>query len=158
MATIKSFKQKLERLNVADEAGKAIATTTTELVDFNRQQMMEGKRRDGNDISPSYLEDPWFKSLKQAQAYSNWKDRITPNPERKKGVPNLFIVGTYHNTIEAFMRDKKIVFHSTFDGAADIEKTFGDEIYGLNAEKRVEYIKEFLRPEFIKNIKISLQL
>lgn len=158
MATIKSFKNRLANLDVVAAVGKSMEATTVPLVEINREQMLEGKRRDGRDITPSYLEDPFFKSREAAQRYSDWKDDITPHPKRKKGVPNLFIVGTYHNSIEALIRGEVVQFNASFVDAADIERKFGHEIYGLNAEKRVGYLRDFLRPELLKNVRLSLHL
>jgi hypothetical protein len=119
---------------------------------------MEGKRRDGKDISPSYFEDPWFKSIESATAYSEWKDRITPNTKRKKGVPNLFIVGTFHKSITLDISGDSIKFHSSFPEAADIERKFTGMIYSLNVEKRTEYVREFLRPAFMTRVRFQLML
>jgi len=120
--------------------------------------MLEGKRRDGNDISPSYFEDPFFKSLESAQRYSDWKDEITPNPKRKKGVPNLYINGFYHESIGIAVTKSGVEFNSTFADAADIERKFGSLIYSLNVEKRTEYVKNFLNPLFVDQIKFELRL
>jgi len=158
MTTIKGFRNRLVNLNVAEAAAKAMEATSDQLVLINREQMLEGKRRDGKDISPSYLEDPYFKTREAAQRYSDWKDELTPNPKRKKGVPNLFIIGTYHESISALIRGEVIQFNSTFADSVDIERKFGVEIYGLNSEKRVGFIAEFLRPALLKNVRLSLRL
>lgn len=160
MATIRAFKNRLISLKEQTEelSANSIRKTGANLVQLNREQMLEGKRRDGKDISPSYFEDPWFKSIESAKAYSEWKDRITPNPKRKKGVPNLFIVGTFHNGITIDVTGESIKFNSDFYAAADIERKFTGMIYSLNVEKRTVYVREFLRPEFMVNVRFQLML
>src|ERR1044072_1903301 len=157
MATIQAFKNRLISLKKQTEevAATSIRKTGANLVQLNREQMMEGKRRDGKDISPSYFEDPWFKSIESAKAYSEWKDRITPNSKRKKGVPNLFIVGTFHNSISIDVTGESIKFNSDFYAAADIERRFTGMIYSLNVEKRTVYVREFLRPEYMANVRFQ---
>ena len=160
MATIRAFKSRLLTLKKKTEevAATSIQKTRSNLVSLNREQMLEGKRRDGKDISPSYFEDPWFKSVESAKAYSDWKDSITPNSKRKKGVPNLFIIGTFHNSITIDVTGESIKFNSDFYAAADIERKFTGMIYSLNVEKRTVYVREFLRPEFMTNVRFELML
>lgn len=160
MATIRAFKNRLISLKeqTVEVASTSIKKTGTNLVLLNREQMLEGKRRDGKDISPSYFEDPWFKSIEAATAYSEWKDRITPNPKRKKGVPNLIIIGTFHNSITVDVTGETLKFNSNFPAAADIERKFTGMIYSLNVEKRTIYVREFLRPEFMTGIRFQLML
>lgn len=141
-----------------EEAAKdALVTTGDRLVEINREQMLEGKRRDGKDISPTYLEDPFFENVEEAIGYSEWKDSITPNPKRKRGVPNLFIDGTFHRSITMDVSGDSLKFHSTFEAAGEIERKFA-LIYGLNAEKRTVFIAGWLRKEFVDRMKQSLKL
>ena len=86
-----------------------IENTKEQILIKNKQQLMEGIKGDGNEITPSYLNDPYFKTKESAQRYSNWKDKITPNSKRKSGTPNLYINGFYHNTIEINVKGEKII-------------------------------------------------
>lgn len=147
--------RRLQQLDVEQAAQQSVANTVEEVLQYNLEQMMEGKRQDGEDISPSYLDDPYFKSKEAAQRYSDWKDEITPNPKRKKGIPNLYIVGAFHGSIRATVSGGIIKFDSSFPEAEEIEAKF-DKIYGLNAEKRTVYIAEHLRPELMKNVRNKL--
>lgn len=157
MATIKQFKKRVQNLNAGAVAQKSLTATADQLLELNSQQMLDGKRRDGQDISPTYLEDPFFKSKKQAQAYSDWKDRITPSSVRKKGVPNLYINGTYHGSIEVDVSGEALLFSSSFPGASDIDRTF-PLIHGLNSEYRTIYVTDSLRPKFMELMKKVLKL
>lgn len=127
-------------------AENAINQTKDELLALNKEQMMEGKNKDGQNLSPSYLTDPYFKNPKSAKRYSDWKDKITPNPNRQSGIPNYYINGRYHNSLKATVQDGKIVVESDFSGAKNIEsKAVG--IYGLSVPFKAKYI-ETLRPVF----------
>jgi hypothetical protein len=122
--------------------------TEEEIRQYNLQQLLDGKRNDGLDISPTYLEDPFFKTPAQAQAYSDWKDRISPRSNRKKGVPNLYINGYYHSTRTVQIVDDKIVYRSPFGEIfTDIDEKYKN-LDGLNPESRSKYIPFVLRPVF----------
>lgn len=118
----------------------------------NRHQLFDGKLSTGEDLSPTYLEDPWFKSKESAQRYSDWKDEITPNTRRKKGVPNLFINGAFHESIEVQAKGGGLLYKSSFFRASSIESKFGLNIYGLGGEYRDYYLEEVLEPEWQNRI------
>lgn len=127
----------------------AINNTTDEYKDRNLEQMMSGKTKDGSDITPSYLNDPYFKSRESAQRYSDWKDRIAPySTGRKKGTPNLFITGVYHSTVKAEVGNDGITMKSTFAEASDIERKYGRGIYGIGGRFKEDYMTYALRPEW----------
>lgn len=158
MATIREFRNRVLILNLELAAREAIAETKGPLLDLNREQLMEGKRRDGKDVTPSYFEDPYFESVEEAVGYSDWKDEITPNSIRKRGTPNLFIIGKFHYSIDIKLSPFKIEFLSSSPIAKDIRKKYGPLIYSLNTEKKIKYLQSWLRPQFIKNIRFKLRI
>jgi hypothetical protein len=148
MGGIRETYRKLQRAkeNIPIVAQNAIDETKDFYLDLNREQLMEGKNKVGENLSPSYLDDPYFKSKESAQRYSDWKDKITPNPKRQKGIPNLYINGVYHNSIKSRVINGKIVIDSSFKSANEIEGTYKG-VYGLSTPFQVDYIKK-LRPVF----------
>lgn len=147
MGTIRGLYNRLLEVDHNKIAQETIEGTEEEFTHYNLEQLLDGKTNEGIDISPTYLEDPYFDSLKEAQAYSDWKDRISPPSNRRKGVPNLYINGYYHSTVKVRIQGDKITFNSDFYGADDIETTFKN-IYGLNPDSRRKYIPFVLRPAF----------
>lgn len=159
MATISELKKRLQELKMVEIADQAINDTSETFLDLNREQLMEGKRRDGTDISPSYFEDlTYFKSIDSATRYSEWKDRITPNPKRKKGVPNLYINGFFHNSIVMSATGEEIKSSSPFSGYDSIIGKFTDKIHGLDIEKRTIYIESVLMDRFMVLIRAKIKL
>jgi hypothetical protein len=128
-------------------AQETIEGTEEEIRQYNLQQLLDGKTNMGTDISPTYLEDPFFKTQEQAQAYSDWKDRISPRSNRRPGVPNLYINGFYHASRRVRIQGDKIVYDSDWNEGQEIEQKFKN-IDGLNADSRAKYIPEVLRPAF----------
>jgi hypothetical protein len=146
--TIRGLYNKLQAVDHDKIARETMEGSEEELNQYNLQQLIDGKRNDGLDISPTYLEDPFFKTREQAQAYSDWKDKISPrSSKRKKGVPNLFINGFYHRSRQVRIVGDKIIYSSYYSEAPDIEQTFKN-IDGLNPESRKKFIPFVLRPVF----------
>ena len=148
MNTVANLLRKFQTLNPDAVSERAVAQTKDQLLTINKRQLFDGKLRTGQDLSPTYLEDPYFKTPAAAQRYSDWKDRITPNPKRKKGVANLFIDGTYHGSIEITVDGDIIHYGSTFAHADAIEAEFTENIYGVGGEYKSEYLDGSLRPAF----------
>lgn len=140
MADALDLIETLQNLDVVTIASDTLAEHAELIEEKNREQLMEGKLSTGKDITPSYLDDPYFKSREAAQRYSDWKDQITPHPKRKKGTPNLFITGPFHQSIEFKVTGDEFEFHSSFPKAGDIERKFSEDIYGPGEEKMQEVL------------------
>lgn len=148
MATILGMKRRFESFDAAAMITKVMHDSTQDLRDLNLEQMYDGKTNKGTDIKPSYIEDPYWNDkggVRAAQAYSDWKDRITPNIRRTPGTPNLFITGFYHSTIKVSIVGDSIVHSSTFSGEPDIRGRFKN-IYGLGGRHREIFLKQYLMP------------
>lgn len=145
-------------LHIEKEVSVIIDNTKEQILIKNKQQLMEGVKEDGNEITPSYLNDPYFKTKEAAQRYSNWKDKITPNSKRKSGTPNLYINGFYHNSITINVRGEKIIIESKESIGKKIEQKYGDSIYGLNETNNQLYIKETFFPALKTYIEETTQL
>lgn len=148
MATIRGLYNRVKLFDAAGAAEKAVATTGPELLAENKAQLFDGKLRNGNDLSPTYFTDPYFKTPLAAENYSNWKDRITPNANRKPGVPNLYIDGTFYSTLRLTVSGGNIRYSSAFKDAAAILSEFSGKIFGLGGDYRSKYLNRSLRPTF----------
>jgi hypothetical protein len=145
--TIRGLYNRMLTVDPDKIARETMEGSEEELNQYNLQQLLDGKTNQGTDISPTYLEDPFFKTYAQAQAYSDWKDKISPPSNRRKGVPNLFINGYYHRSRKVEIQGDKIVHTSYYSEAPDIEQTFKN-INGLNPDSRKKFIPFVLRPVF----------
>jgi hypothetical protein len=156
MATIRGLYKRVRTFDAGTAAEKAMQLTAPQLLDENQTQLFDGKLRDGNDLSPSYLTDPYFKTPLAALNYSNWKDHITPNPNRRPGVPNLFIDGTFYSTQRIKINGENIVYTSSFKDASAILAKFSGLIFGLGGPYRRKYLNESLRPEFSNQVYLGI--
>lgn len=158
MITIKSIADKFRALNTDKIIDESLAETKEAFIKANKKQLLEGKRSDGNDITPSYLDDPYFKTRESAQRYSDWKDRITPNPKRKSGTPNLFIKGPFHNSIDVSFNRDTISFDASFHAANAIEDKYTSKIFGLGGDIKKDYLNNDLSPVIQEKISTFVNL
>lgn len=149
--TIKGLYRKVEQIDNDKIIGNAFENTVDDLGLINKDQLLAGKNNKGQDITPSYFDDPYFKSKEAAQRYSNWKDKITPNPKRNPGTPNLFINGRYHNSRKVVMSGDRILYDASYLGK-EINQKYSGQIDGLGGEFKKEFIKNSLRPALNKEI------
>lgn len=156
MGKLLALIEKFKNLDATRVATSSIELTKDQMLAANREQMLAGKNRLGEDLG-SYLDDPYFKSRESAQRYSDWKDQITPHPTRKKGVPNLFITGPYHRSLDFAIQGQTLVPLSNFPAALKIQEKF-DDIRGLGGTFKLIYLKEHVRPTMMKEIRKTVRL
>jgi hypothetical protein len=144
--------ESLESLNIEQAAIEAFQEHKGRYLILNKEQLLEGKLSTGQDLHPLYFNDPFFKTPEAAKRYSDWKDKITPHSKRKKGVPNLYIIGTYHGSIQLEIVGNEYELHSEYKDAASIESKFTNNIYGLNEEKAEEFIEDGMEETFYGKI------
>jgi hypothetical protein len=148
--------KKFEALTFDEVAAQSVDQTKDKIVSENLDQLYAGKNSTGQDITPSYFNDPYFKSQESAQRYSDWKDKITPSQKRKSGTPNLYINGAYHKSINVIVQGLNIRYDSSFSEASQIENKY-DNLYGLGGEFKRAYL-DILQPVFIGKIKALVGL
>lgn len=143
---------------------------------MNREQLYCGQKIDGTPITPTYLDDPYFKQKKNADGsersdaqakrvamnYRGWKLRITPplksswlglNP-RSIDTPNLVITGKFHNSIRPKFSEDSIEMISTEStlGGAIISK-FGKDILGFGNPAKEYMVDKIVTPYIRKFFK-----
>jgi hypothetical protein len=143
---INEIREALERVNIHQAAVESIVETSEEYLHLNKNQLWAGKKASGADITPSYLDDPFFKTRKQAEAYASWKQRITPNPERNKYAPNLYINGFFYESLQI-----AVGVDITFTGWPEVLQKY-DDIYGLTPEHQPGYNFDVFLPVFANKL------
>jgi len=158
MATVLDMLENFRAMDLTAITEGALQDVSAQALTANKTQLYDGKTSTGDDVSPTYLEDPYFEDKAEAQRYSDWKDQITPNKRRKKGVPNLFINGKFYSTITVQVQSGGLLYKSSFEAAPSIESTFGNNIYGLGGELRDQFLYEVLRPNWFGRIESDIGL
>lgn len=152
MASPMDLLETLQSVDIVQVASDSLSEFPEEMVMLNREQLMEGKLSTGLDITPSYFDDPFFKSREAAQRYSDWKDKITPNPKRKRGTPNLFITGPFHESLDLEVTRGEYLFTSSFHKAQDIFSKFSEDVAGLTEDSKEILKEEGLQETWQENV------
>lgn len=121
------------------------------LLDLNKDQMMAGQNAEGTDITPSYLNDPYFKTKRQAVGYMNWKQRITADSRRDAETPNLFIKGDFHNSIKINFDNDSMEFVSNTTLGRDVQHSHPD-VLGLNDKNQDMIIDNIIYERLLTEI------
>lgn len=180
MSTIAGFKRKFENLYGSDGEGiKAIVSdevnkTSDVILNLNRDQLLYGRGTDGEVLTPSILDDPYWDDkggYKTATSYMvnkahRWKyfenmmfySKIQLFPSRDNYIPNLI-----HSTGSWFFKhffinvsNNSYTIGSSGLVAPDIEAKYG-KVYGLAPASRMFYYKNWIRvrlcTEILKHLK-----
>lgn len=152
MCTIDEMLERWEKLDINKLAGEIIEQHKSEYNELNREQMWDGKDSEDNEIRPSYLEDPFFKGNRaMAQHYMEWKQRITPNAQRRPESPNLFINGYYYRSLDLRIDGDFIQHTNTWSEGTDIDNKYSS-IRGLSPLSIRTFWDKVLHDELIAAI------
>lgn len=119
-----------------------------EILDLNRDQLLLGRNTDGELLSPTYQNDPYFRTSAQAQSYARFKRalerfhrmRLTfplNYPDKPADTPNLIIRGNFQDGMyikfdaESFTIGSRPLAPMTITDAADIERKYNRKVFGL---------------------------
>ena len=152
MARISDIQNRLKSINISDISVESIDETKDVFLEINKEQLLAGKTKKGVDITPSYIDDPYFKTPGAAQRYSAWKDKITPSDIRTPGTPNLYINGTFHESISINVSGPIINISASFKGN-EIENKYTSDIFGLGGDFKTKYVSEDLIPVFLRKVR-----
>lgn len=142
-----------------------------EMVVSVREQLYSGIDGEGNSLSPSYDSDPyftdphagffdedrghWVNCYLHPERYISWKQRITPPegssrlnlPARPSSIPNLFIIGTFHMSIDAKPSSQGVqIFTFGWDQGPLVERKYGSQIFKLSENAVKHFNESFLWP------------
>lgn len=132
------------------------------VVNLVREQLYSGRDGSGEYLSPSYDNDPYFQEegpwQGRASAYKEWKKRITPPQTglitglsaRPDDIPNLFISGTFHNSIKSKdAGDGLDIVTDGFKEGPAIERKYGADIFNLSDTSLEWFITDKVVPHLL---------
>lgn len=142
--TLESLIRNAEMLESAMDRGiflqVALVDEQEKIMDLQREQLLEGKDNDGNDLRPFYSEDlqpeGWFKSKDSALRYAMWKQTGISYPvqvQRNPDAPNLYITGKFHGEIGVKQTSTTIGVYPLTPYASNIVSKYGMDRFGLSA-------------------------
>ena len=112
------------------------------LLSLNRDQMLLGRNTDGDPFTPSYLDDPYFKTSEQAQAYANMKKALESihrsrienpinYPDKDSNTPNLIVTGPFQDSMFIQSESDSFFIDSRYEDSGDIENKYNGKVFGL---------------------------
>jgi hypothetical protein len=143
---LKNTMSSLQEFDFGQELEKIVTENVAEIEELQRQQLLKGKDINGEWIRPFYSENPYFKKPGAALKYAQWKQVITPNPERPLDVPNLYINGQFHNSLRVEVADSEFRVDSDDYNAESIIGTHTTAL-GLDEEERREFAENITLPQ-----------
>lgn len=171
--TIDEMRERVRRIRegFGPEVLKCMDENRYEIVLDVREQLYGGIDGEDNPLQPSYSDDPYFRQphcyfydeefghyvncFQHPERYVAWKMRITPPergprtgvPPRQADQPNLFIVGTFHQSLDARATDKGVeIFTYGWEAGPDVERKYGSRIFGLGTLATGHFNDTFLLP------------
>lgn len=140
----------------------ALADEQEKIMTLQREQLLEGKDNDGNDMRPYYSEDlqpeGWFKSKDSAMRYALWKQTGISYPvqvQRNPDAPNLYINGRFHSELGVKQTSKTIGVYPITPYAATIVAKYGLDKFGLSSARWREVL-DGCKDRIIKMMKQEL--
>lgn len=132
-----------------------------ELVDLNRAQLLYGRNTDEQLLTPTYLNDPYFKTKGEAQAYYRMKKGLEAAhkaeikyrlnyPDKPSDTPNLIVNGVLvHNPmhIERVGDDEFMISISNPELENDLNRKYNNRVFGLTPLSKEFWWNHRLRQE-----------
>lgn len=125
MATILDLMENLKEFNIEVVAKQSIAATSDIMADMNRKQLRAGKKANGQEMPE----------------YSNVSKDLFNKPD---GGIQLFDTGSFHKSIQVDIGNDEFEFIA--DDIHDLEKRYGNEIYGITQENKDIYAERTVLP------------
>ena len=164
--TLTSLLRNAELLQSAMDRGVflqvALMDEREKIIASQREQLLEGKDSDGNDMRPYYSEDlqpqGWFKSKESAMRYAMWKKTGISYPvqvQRNDDAPNLYIDGKFHSELEVRFGTTAVGVYPATPYASTIVAKYGMNQFGLT-EQRWRAVLESCKDRILQLMKDEL--
>lgn len=145
MLTIGKLLERVIRLDTDRISFEALDNTSDKIAEANARQLLTGTDATGGKVG-------YYRN----EVYAEMKNRMNPAPGF--GVVDLRLTGAFQSRLVTNIVGDNVVTESTDEKAADLEKKYGSEIYGLSSTFKAEYIDQSLRPEFNRKITDAIGL
>lgn len=134
------------RLRSGSLVGEALKTGGYDdrMTEMQREQLFAGERSDGQPLTPSISQDPFFKSQASAMRYAGRKRRKSagfPGDSRRGlDTPNLYINGYFHSGFHVVWGSDEVSMENTnrvVGGrrrSQDLYVKYGKDAFGLKDE------------------------
>lgn len=151
--SITAIAEKCNAFSFVAEAEQIINAEPETVANFIRQQLLDGKNRDGSFLA-SMSTSSYFKKPGAWERYAKFKMDHFPSSVRPFDVPNLIFSepGKYHPGIQVIAVNGYINYPNDSSIAGQVQETFNPEqTMGLTMESKEKY-REILLPQLGKRL------
>lgn len=122
---------KVKSLNLQDEVTNIISKDKRVLILLNQSQLFD------------FGVDSQDKKLREYQSRSYAAKKNARNPQPGFGTPDLFDTRSFYGDFFIEVKKDVIVFDSKDSKSADLEKKYGNDIFGLTKGNKQVYLGQF---------------
>ncbi len=142
MTTPKGMLERLQGLDVGRQVKMTIGQTKQLIIDKNQDQLMQGIRSDGTEITPPYT---YFTREKKKEK------------GRDPNIVTLYDTGDFFREMFVDVGSDVIEIDSMDYKSDDLQEKYGEKVFGLTPDSKEEYVEEAL-PVLVDKIKEILKL
>lgn len=163
---IREYIEKVERLQqsigrIPEKVSEVVRENQEVLLSLNRDQMLLGRDAEGNTLTPGYLDDPYFDTPEQAEAYANMKYRLesdhrtrienpTIYPDKDRNTPNLIVTGPFQDNMFILPESDSFLIGSTYPEAKDIDSKYNGKVFGIAPASRDYFYRNYIHPALLR--------
>lgn len=139
--TIPELQRRFKRVDIKKAAVSIIADNKEDIVQFNRDQLMDGENKEGKKLKK-------YKS----NSYAARKNKMNPSPGF--GNPDLYLTGNFQEAMKLNIQSSRTYdITSTDSKTPDLKKKYGADIFGLQPDSRKEIQETIMNPGLVSHIK-----
>lgn len=142
MTTVKGMLERVQNLDVGRLVKMTIGQTRQLIVEKNQDQLTQGIKSDGSNITPEYT----FFTKEKKKAKGRDPDIVT-----------LYDTGDFYRDMFVDVGSDVIEIDSTDYKSEDLKDKYGDKIFGMTRDSKEEYVNEAI-PVLVDKIKEILKL
>lgn len=138
--------RRVHSINLDEIGGKIIERTSQRIIDKNQSQL----EYTGTDANGRRLR------RYASNSYAARKHAINGLPGF--GVPDLKLTGAFYKGWKVKVSGNKFEINSTDPKTPDLIRNYGEDIFGLQPIKKMQYSSETMQPELVKEVKKILKI
>lgn len=153
------FEELSERIdNIDNKIASIVEENKDVLLSINKDQLLLGRDSEGNILSPSYIEDPYFKTKEHAESYARMKYALESKhnhriwfpaqyPDKDRNTPNLIVRGNFQDEMYITTGKDEFKINSTYIDSNDIDNKYKGKVFGIAPRYREYFYIEFMKDD-----------
>ena len=144
MANFIQMQNRFQSLNLDSIYVATMSNQTEEILEQNRNQMLDGKTSEGKKIKPKYKNKSYVKK--------------TSNKQRLGGTPDLKLSGDFHADLSLKKQNTDFLFYSRLDYVNKYVLPKYENVLGLEPKRQRVFNNEIFKPEYVQKVRKHLQI